>query len=127
MAGGSSPRSSSVESSSVEWSEISWELDIQPTVIRQWKRRVETGGATAVAANEDDVVSASLLRAALGPRRDRPHLAAHLRLVGCDAEGILKELQELLGYSSSAMTMRHAHLPPEHLRTAVPSRRPHRR
>src|SRR2546425_7747441 len=43
--------------------EVSRELDIQPTVIRQWKRRVETGAATAVAADED-VVPASLLRAA---------------------------------------------------------------
>jgi transposase len=43
--------------------EVSRELDIQPTVIRQWKRRVEAGVATAVAADED-VVPASLLRAA---------------------------------------------------------------
>ena len=43
--------------------EVSRELDIQPTVIRQWKRRVETGATTAVAADED-VVPASLLRAA---------------------------------------------------------------
>jgi integrase len=31
----------------------------------------------------------------------------------------LKKLQELLGHSSLAMTMRYAHLAPEHLRTAV--------
>ena len=31
----------------------------------------------------------------------------------------LKELQELLGHASLAMTMRYAHLAPEHLRTAV--------
>jgi hypothetical protein len=31
----------------------------------------------------------------------------------------LKELQELLGHASLAMTMRCAHLAPEHLRTAV--------
>jgi integrase len=31
----------------------------------------------------------------------------------------LKELQELLGHSSLTMTMRYAHLAPEHLRTAV--------
>jgi integrase len=31
----------------------------------------------------------------------------------------LRELQELLGHSSLAMTMRYAHLAPEHLRTAV--------
>jgi transposase len=48
--------------------EVSRELDIQPTVIRQWKRRVESGAATAVAADED-VVPASLLRAAQGGSR----------------------------------------------------------
>jgi hypothetical protein len=31
----------------------------------------------------------------------------------------LKELQELLGHASLAMTMRYAHLAPEHLCTAV--------
>jgi site-specific recombinase XerD len=31
----------------------------------------------------------------------------------------LKELQELLGHSSLAMTMRYAHLAPERLRSAV--------
>jgi hypothetical protein len=31
----------------------------------------------------------------------------------------LKELQELLGHASLAMTMRYAHLAPEHLRSAV--------
>ena len=43
--------------------EVSRELDIQPSVIREWKRRVETGATTAVAANED-VVPASVLREA---------------------------------------------------------------
>jgi len=33
--------------------------------------------------------------------------------------GTLKELQELLGHASLAMTMRYAHLAPEHLRSAV--------
>jgi len=31
----------------------------------------------------------------------------------------LRELQELLGHSSLTMTMRYAHLAPEHLRSAV--------
>ena len=31
----------------------------------------------------------------------------------------LKELQDLLGHASLTMTMRYAHLAPEHLRTAV--------
>jgi len=44
---------------------VSRDLDIQPTVIRQWKQRVEAGAATAVAADED-VVPASRLRAAQG-------------------------------------------------------------
>jgi transposase len=43
--------------------EVSRELDIQPSVIREWKRRVEAGATTAVAATED-VVPASALREA---------------------------------------------------------------
>ena len=43
--------------------EVSRELDISPTVIRHWKRRFESGAATAVRADED-VVPASELRAA---------------------------------------------------------------
>ena len=33
--------------------ELTRELDISPTVIRNWKRRYETGAATAVRADED--------------------------------------------------------------------------
>jgi transposase-like protein len=33
--------------------EVSRELDIQPSVIREWKRRVEAGATTALATNED--------------------------------------------------------------------------
>lgn len=43
--------------------EVARELDIQPSVIRQGKRRVEAGATTAVAAN-DDVVPASVVREA---------------------------------------------------------------
>jgi transposase len=42
---------------------LSCELDIQPSVIREWTRRVEAGAKTAVSANED-VVPASALREA---------------------------------------------------------------
>ena len=41
--------------------EVSRELDIQPSVVRQWKRRFDAGATTAVAAN-DNVVPASVLR-----------------------------------------------------------------
>jgi len=41
--------------------EVSRELDIQPSVIREWTRRVEAGAKTAVSAYED-VVPASALR-----------------------------------------------------------------
>jgi transposase-like protein len=44
---------------------LSRELDIQPSVIRNWKRHYEAGATTAVAANED-VVPASQLREAYG-------------------------------------------------------------
>ncbi len=43
--------------------EVSRELDIQPSVVRQWKRRFEAGATAAVATNED-VVPVSALREA---------------------------------------------------------------
>lgn len=43
--------------------ELSRELDISPTVIRHWKRRYESGAATAVKANEDVVPASELLAA----------------------------------------------------------------
>ncbi len=43
--------------------ELSRELGIEQSVLRRWKQLVESGGQTAVAANED-VVPASELRAA---------------------------------------------------------------
>ena len=43
--------------------ELSREYDISPTIIRDWKRRYESGAATAVKAGED-VVPASELQAA---------------------------------------------------------------
>ena len=43
--------------------EVSRELDIQPSVVRQWKRRFEAGATAAVATNED-VVPGSALREA---------------------------------------------------------------
>src|SRR5262249_22199774 len=55
--------------------EIARELDVQPNVVRQWKRRFEAGAHTAVAAN-DDVVPASALR---------------------DAHQRIRELERLLG------------------------------
>jgi transposase-like protein len=55
--------------------EVSRERDIQPRVVRQWKRRFEAGATAAVATNED-VVPVSALR------------EAHLRI---------GELERLLG------------------------------
>lgn len=49
--------------------ELSRELDILPTVIRNWKRRYESGAATAVRADED-VVPASELREAQAKIRE---------------------------------------------------------
>ena len=43
--------------------EVSRELNIQPSVVRQWKRRFDAGATTAVATNED-VVPISALREA---------------------------------------------------------------
>jgi transposase-like protein len=41
--------------------EVSRELDIQPSAVRQWKRRFEAG-ATAAVATKEDVVPVSALR-----------------------------------------------------------------
>ncbi len=49
--------------------ELSRELDISPTVIRHWKRRFESGAATAVRVDED-VVPASALREAQAKIRE---------------------------------------------------------
>ncbi len=49
--------------------ELSREFDVSPTVIRHWKRRYESGAATAVKANEE-VVPASELQAALAKIRE---------------------------------------------------------
>ena len=43
--------------------ELSREFDVSPTVIRHWKRRYESGAATAVKANEDVVPASELLAA----------------------------------------------------------------
>ena len=53
--------------------ELSRELDIAPSVIRNWARRSEAGATTAVAANED-VVPASQLREAYTRIRDLERL-----------------------------------------------------
>lgn len=49
--------------------ELSRELNISPTVIRHWKRRFDSGAATAVRADED-VVPASALREAQARIKD---------------------------------------------------------
>ncbi len=48
-----------------------------------------------------------------------PRPAPHVRLVGDAAGATLPVLQALLGHASLTMTMRYAHLAPEHLRAAV--------
>ena len=53
--------------------ELSRELDIGPSVIRNWARRSEAGTTTAVAANED-VVPASQLREAYARIRELERL-----------------------------------------------------
>src|SRR5712692_1389168 len=53
--------------------DLSRELDIVPSVIRNWARRSEAGATTAVAANED-VVPASQLREAYGRIRELERL-----------------------------------------------------
>ena len=53
--------------------ELSRELDIGPSVIRNWARRSEAGATTAVAAN-DDVVPAGQLREAYARIRELERL-----------------------------------------------------
>ena len=49
--------------------ELSRELNVSPSVVRNWKRHYEAGASTAVAANED-VVPASQLREAYARIRE---------------------------------------------------------
>ena len=60
--------------------EVCRELDIQPSVIRQWKRRSEAGATAAVAANEDVVPGQP---AARSPQRIRELE----RVLGQEADG----------------------------------------
>jgi transposase-like protein len=53
--------------------EVSRELDIQPSVVRQWRRRFEAGAIAAVATNED-VVPVSVQREAHQRIRDLERL-----------------------------------------------------
>ena len=53
--------------------ELSRELDIAPSVIRNWKRFAESGATTAVQANED-VVPTSQLREAYAKIRELERL-----------------------------------------------------
>jgi len=46
--------------------EISRELDLQPSVVRQWKRRFEAGATAAVATNEDVVPVSAMWEAISG-------------------------------------------------------------
>ena len=54
--------------------EVSRELDIQPSVVRQWKRRFEAGATAAVATNQE-VVPVSALRDAHQRIRELERLA----------------------------------------------------
>jgi len=60
--------------------ELSRELDIGPSVIRNWARRSEAGATTAVAANED-VVPASQLREAYARIRELERLVGKKQMV----------------------------------------------
>jgi transposase-like protein len=55
MVDASSPWSSSAVSGEKTLAGVSRELDIQPSAVRQWKRRFEAGATAAVATNEDVV------------------------------------------------------------------------
>ena len=85
---------------------VSRELDIQASVVRQWKRRFEAGATAAIATNED-VVPVSALREAdqrirelerpLGKKQMKldaaeltPDLSAYRILVKLESMGFLK-------------------------------------
>lgn len=76
--------------------ELSREFDISPTIIRDWKRRYESGAATAVKAGED-VVPASELQAAQARIRE---LERALGRKTMEVE-ILRAAQEVLKKSPS--------------------------
>jgi len=65
----SGPRSSGSLTGEKTLAELSRELDISPSVIRNWKRFAEAGATTAVQASED-VVPTSQLREAYAKIRE---------------------------------------------------------
>ena len=81
--------------------EISRELGIRPSVIREWKRRVEAGATTARAANED-VVAASALREAQQRIRELKRLLGRKQM---EVE-ILQAAQEVVKNSVLAQRIR---------------------
>ena len=80
---------------------LSREFDVSPTIVRNWKRRYESGAATAVKPNED-VVPASELQAAQAKIRE---LERALGRKTMEVE-ILRAAQEVLKKSLVAQRVR---------------------
>jgi transposase len=81
--------------------EVSRELDIQPSVVRQWRRRFDAGATAAVATNED-VVPVSALREAHQRIRELERLLGKKQM---EIE-ILQAAQEVVKKSMVAQRVR---------------------
>ena len=94
--------------------ELSRELDIAPSVIRNWKRFAEAGATTAVQASED-VVPATLVElggqnndpAMVGPMRARGARNSTVRLFGSRIPGS-RGARDSSGWTRRTRLSRHA-------------------
>ncbi len=80
---------------------------ITPLDMERWRAtRIKTGVKTNTVNRDITAIRAALMR---------HHFASRLAMVAVD----LNTIRELLGHSDYAMTLRYAHLAPEHRREAV--------
>jgi site-specific recombinase XerD len=87
-------------------------------VLRQWASQVGEGGSVFGVASVKSGWESLLTAAKIENFRFhdlRHHFASRLVMAGVD----LNTVRELLGHADLAMTLRYAHLAPEHLAAAV--------